>query len=289
MSKHTLSIILVNYNGGCWLKQTLTSLQQYYLNSPDTQVTVYLVDNASIDNSVATVKTDFPFVKLIEAAQNLGFAGGNNLALSQVDTDYIMLLNSDTQLDERNGIDDMLDYLATHPQAGMIGPKLILTNGDPDPACHRGEPTPWASFTYFCGLETLFPHVRFFAGYHRMDLNSEEIHPIDAISGAAMIFTKCAFEKVGLMDEQFFLYAEDLDYTKRFRDAGYQIIYYPMAVIIHHKHKSGIDNPNTQIKGSSRQYFYHTMLQYYDKHYAHKYPRWVRKAIKTFIAAKSER
>jgi GT2 family glycosyltransferase len=286
MSKHTLSIILVNYNGGCWLKQTLTSLQQYYLNSTDTQVTVYLVDNASTDNSVDTVKTDFPFVKLIEAAQNLGFAGGNNLALSQVGTDYIMLLNSDTQLDERNGIDDMLDYLATHPQAGMIGPKLVLTNGDPDPACHRGEPTPWASFTYFCGLETLFPRVRFFAGYHRMDLHSEEIHPIDAISGAAMIFTKRAFAQVGLMDEQFFLYAEDLDYAKRFRNAGYQIIYYPMAVITHHKHKSGIDNPNTQIKGSSREYFYHTMLQYYDKHYGSKYPRWVRKVVKTFIAVK---
>jgi GT2 family glycosyltransferase len=288
MKKHSLTIILVSYNGSFWLKKTLTSLFQFYLKKTRHRVQVVLVDNASSDDSVAMTQANFPQVKVIAAPTNLGFAGANNLALQDVRTDYVMLLNTDTELNEQNGIDDMIDYLKRHQDVGLIGPRLLLTNGQPDLAAHRGEPTLWASFTYFLGLERIFPHFRPFSGYHRLDLDLQTTHQIDALSGAAMIFPRRALRKVGLLDDHFFLYAEDLDWSKRFRDAGYKVIYFAPAVITQHKNKSGIANQDAQIKGKSREYFYDTMLQYYDKHYAHKYPRWLRHLVRTFIFVKKE-
>lgn len=288
MKKNSLAIILVNYNGSFWVKKTLLSLQQYYLKKTKNKVEIWLVDNASTDDSLAQAQASFPKIKIIQAKENLGFAGANNLALKQVQTDYVMLLNTDTQLDERSDIDGMIAYLQTHPKVGMIGPKLVLSDGEIDFASHRGEPTLWASFTYFSKLEKLFPRWRFFSHYHRGDLDLNTIHQIDAISGAAMIVTKKALQKVGPLDDNFFLYAEDLDWCKRFRDAGFQIVYYPSAVIIHHKNKSGIENESKDIKGNSRKYFYTTMLQYYDKHYAQHYPSWVRNFIRGVLFVKKE-
>jgi GT2 family glycosyltransferase len=289
MKKHSLTIVLVSYNGSFWLKKTLSSLYKFYLKKTPHRVQVVLVDNASSDDSVAMTRANFPKVKIIVSPTNLGFAGANNLALQNADTDYVMLLNTDTELDTNNGIDAMIDYLDHHHDVGMIGPRLLLTNGKPDLAAHRGEPTLWASLTYFLGLERLFPRFRPFTGYHRLHLDLNTTHPIDAISGAAMIVPLRALQKVGLLDDNFFLYAEDLDWAKRFRDAGYKVIYFADAVITHHKNKSGIANQDAQIKGKSREYFYHTMLQYYDKHYATKYPRWLRSLIKAFIFVKTDK
>jgi GT2 family glycosyltransferase len=286
MKTHSLSIILVSYNGSFWLKKTLTSLQKYYLQKTKNKIRVYLVDNASTDDSVAMTKQNFPFVKVIQAPHNLGFATANNLALKQIDTDFAMLLNTDTEFNDQSNLDLLINYLYRHRDVGMIGPKLLLTGGAPDLAAHRGEPTLWASLTYFLKLEKLFPKLKFFSGYHRLDLDPDTIHQIDAISGAAMMVTKKALKKVGLLDEDFFLYAEDLDWAKRFRQANFKIIYYPQVVITHHKNKSGIANQDAVIKGKSRVYFYETMLQYYDKHYAKKYPRWLRSFIRTFIFIK---
>lgn len=286
--KHSLAIILVNYNGSFWLKKTLTSLDEFYLHKTKNKVEVWVVDNHSQDDSVAMVKNDFPFVKLIEADQNLGFAKANNLAIAQTQADYLMLLNSDTQLTKDSQIDQLVTYLYEHKEAGMIGPKLILSNGELDPACHRGEPTLWASFTYFVGLEKIFPRWKFLGGYHRYDLDLNSLHPIDAISGAALIISRPALNLVGPLDEDFFLYAEDLDWCKRFRDHNLEIIYDPEVTIIHHKNKSGIENQDQKIKKKSNTYFYSTMLQYYDKHYAKRYPQFLRSLIKTVLFIKEE-
>ena len=286
IKKHTLAIILVNYNGSFWLKKTLASLEEFYLRKSKNKVEVILVDNQSSDDSVAMVKENFPTVKIIMAPENLGFAKANNLAIKETTADYIFLLNSDTQLDQKSNLNLLLDYLYQHKEVGMIGPKLILTNGQVDPACHRGEPTLWASLTYFSGLAKLFPKFKPFALYHRTDLDLNTIHPVEAISGAAMMVTRPALNLVGLLDEDFFLYGEDLDWCKRFRDAGFTIIYDPEVVIIHHKNKSGIENVSQDIKQKSNGYFYTTMLQYYDKHYQKKYPAFVRSIIKSFLFLK---
>jgi GT2 family glycosyltransferase len=271
------------------LRKTLVSLRQYYLKKTANKVKVVLVDNDSSDDSVAMARAEFGWVEVVELEQNTGFAAANNVALKTAKTEYVMLLNTDTQLNEKNGIDEMIEYLEKHKDVGMIGPKLILTDGRIDPASHRGEPTLWAAASYFLGLEKLWPCNRFFSRYHKWYLAMDQTHEIDAISGAAMILPRRAVQQVGLLDESFFLYAEDLDWARRFRDAGYKVVYYPQAEITHHKNKSGIVNQDAKIQGKSRAYFYNTMLQYYDKYYSDKYPRWVRAVVKVAVSVKRER
>ncbi|MBQ6154432.1 glycosyltransferase family 2 protein [bacterium] len=288
MKKRSLTIVIVSYNGSFWLKKTLQSLQEYYLSATATKVRVMLVDNHSSEDVVEMVKADFSWVEVISLPENRGFAGANNVALKLVKSDYVMLLNPDTQLDERSQLDRLLDRLQDEPQIGMIGPCLLLTDGRMDMACHRGEPTLWASLCYFLKLEKLFPRWRLVNGYHRQDFDLKTSHQVDAISGAAMMIRTETMAEVGFLDERFFLYAEDLDWCKRFRDAGYQIWYEPAVTIIHHKNKTGIANQDAKISGASRQHFFNTMLQYYDKHYAQQYPKWMRQLLRVFLFVKRE-
>ena len=240
MTSRSLTIIIVSYNGEFWLKKTLQTLDEFYRQKTATQVKTVVVDNGSSDDITGMIKNDFPWVHLLASPTNLGFAGANNLALFECDSDFVMLLNPDTQLDERSRLDHLFDQLESHPEWGMIGPRLVMTDGQLDPACHRGEPTLWASFCYFARLEKLFPRLKFFAGYHRHDLDLTTCHPVDAISGAATIVSRTALTDVGPLDANFFLYGEDLDWCRRFREAGYQVVYDPAVTIIHHKHKTEI-------------------------------------------------
>jgi hypothetical protein len=180
----------------------------------------------------------------------------------------------------------LIDYLNHHPKAAVITPQLILTDGTIDPACHRGEPTLWASTTYFAGLEKRFPYLKLFAQYHQWYKDLSQVHTIDACSGAAMMVRMAAVEKVGLLDERFFMYAEDLDWCKRFREAGYQIIYYPSVTVIHHKNKSGRQSDSAETAQKTNTHFYDTMLQYFDKHYETEYPRFIRRLVKYIITIK---
>jgi len=124
-----------------------------------------------------------------------------------------------------------------NPNVAVTTPKVLLASGKLDPASHRGEPTPWASLSYFSGLAKAFPKSKLFAQYHQTYQSLDQVHPIDACSGAAMMVRTAAMEKVGYLDERFFMYAEDLDWCKRFRDHGYQVIYIPEATVVHHKYK----------------------------------------------------
>jgi len=142
--------------------------------------------------------------------------------------------------------------------------------------------------TYFAKLEKLFPKIKLFAHYHQTYKDLNTIHQIDACSGAAMMVRNSAIKKVGLLDEMFFMYAEDLDWCKRFRDVGYQVIFYPKVKIIHHKYKSGIKSSNRKTSLMTRRYFYKTMLQYYDKYYQNKYPKFIRKILEYFILIKTD-
>ncbi len=284
--KIDLSIIILNFNGQQWLKKLLPSLKENYLAKTKWLVEILVVDNASTDDSVQYLKT-LNDVRLIETGLNGGYAFGNNIALKDNQARYVMLLNSDTEFpDEVSNLDILIDYMESHPNVGIITPKVNLTDGKPDRACHRGEPTLWAAFTYFMKLEKLFPKSKIFAKYHQSYKNLNEIHEIDACTGAAMIVRTSAMEKVGLLDERFFMYAEDVDWCKRFREAGYQVIYDPEVRIIHHKYKSGMGNSSETSKTNATYWFYETMLQYYDKHYQNQYPRIFRDILKFFIAIK---
>lgn len=281
-----LSIVILSYNSQFWLKKTLETLKEFYLDRTDFKVETIVVDNNSPDDSAALVKNEFKWVKLIINPVNSGFAAGNNVALKNLDSRYSMLLNNDVQFTDKSNLDQLIRFMDKNPNVGVISPKVVLPTGQIDRACHRGEPTPWASFTYFLGLEKLFPMSPKFGQYHMTFKNLNEVHNIDACTGAAMIMRTSAMKKVGLLDEQFFMYAEDLDWCKRFRDAGHQIIFFPDVEIIHHKYKSGIKSKSKATSSKTLTFFYDTMLQYYDKHYRATNPELFRDILRLFIFIK---
>ncbi len=281
-----LSIIILNYNGKAWLEKLLPSLQTYWLKQTRFETEVVVVDNASTDDSVAYVEQQSG-VRLICSDRNGGFAFGNNLALQNNPSRYVMLLNSDTEfLPQGSNLDLLIVFMDAEPTAGVITPSLRLDSGLQDPACHRGEPTPWAAFTYFLGLEQLFPRSRRFGQYHQTYESMKVLHDIDACSGAAMLVRNEALAKIGLLDERFFMYAEDIDWCRRFREAGYRVVYHPGVTLIHHKYQSGLGNRDENIKNETRKWFYETMLQYYDKYYRNDCPRFYRWVLKIFLAIK---
>ncbi len=285
-TQKSLSIIIVNHNGRFWLKQTLETLKKQYLSNSQLNVKTIVVDNNSTDDSQKMIRQSFRWVELLTLDENVGFAAGNNVALRNLTTDYALLLNSDMELHEHSNFDQLIEVLEENKNIGIISPKVKLTNAEIDPACHRGEPTLWASFTYFLGLESLFPNSKLFGQYHQYYKNIETIHEIDACSGAAMMVRAKALKKVGLLDERFFMYAEDLDWCKRFRDEGLSILYYPLVVVTHHKNKSGIESHKATLSHRTKHHFYDTMLQYFDKHYAHHYPKWIRSLIAAILHIK---
>jgi GT2 family glycosyltransferase len=282
-----LTIIILNYNTADWVSKCLQSIQEFHLKKQlSFQTEVVVVDNGSSDNSQQVIAQHFPWVKIIKAGQNLGFAGGNNLALRHVETKYSMLLNSDTEFTQETHLEKLIEYLDQHPEIGVATPKLQLSNGKLDMASHRGEPTPWASLMYFSGLSKLFPKIKFFAQYNQTYQDLNQIHQIDACSGAAMVVRSDVMHQIGYLDELFFMYAEDLDWCKRFREAGYYVIYFPLSKIVHHKYKSGQAHQDKEVAKKTRAHFYDTMLQYYDKHYRMVYPRFIRSLIQLFINIK---
>lgn len=288
--QHDLAIVLVNYNGGVWLDQTLNTLQKWYLSRTKKSVVVYLVDNASTDGSFQAAQKKYPWLVPVALTKNKGFAAGNNTALQILVQGElarnIMLLNTDMELDQRSNFDHLVSYLDEHPETAVVSPQVILSNGKIDPASHRGEPTPWAALTYFSGLEKLFPTSKLFGQYHQGYQDLTQVHAIDACSGAAMMVRTDVIKKVGLLDEQFFMYAEDLDWCRRFRQAGFEITFLPNVVVTHHKNKSGLDSASKKTAKSTRNHFYNTMLQYFDKHHKPEYPSVVRWLVQLGISIK---
>lgn len=278
-----LTLIFLNYNTPDWISLALKTLKKNYLAKTKFKVEVIVVDNSSTDHSVKMLKEEFSWVKVLEASQNGGFAVGNNLALKQVKSRYAMLINSDIEFSEKSTLDALIYYMDANPNVAVTTPKVLLANGKLDPASHRGEPTPWASLSYFSGLAKAFPKSKLFARYHQTYQSLDQVHPIDACSGAAMMVRTAAMEKVGYLDERFFMYAEDLDWCKRFRDHGYQVIYIPEATVVHHKYKSGRGHTDSSISQRTSAHFYQTMLQYFDKHYQSQYPFFVRWGIQLFV------
>lgn len=286
MKQATLTLVILNYNSKFWLKKLLESLKTYYLDNTKTKVATVVVDNHSDDDSLAMLKTDFPWVKLVEQEENLGFAAGNNVVLKRIETPYVMLLNSDTELTANSNLDSLITFMDNNEKVAVATPKLVLSNGALDWACHRGEPTPWASFTYFTKLAQLLPQSQLFGQYHQTYKDLATQHFIAACSGAAMLIRTKYMNEVGFLDENFFMYGEDLDWCKRFRNAGYQISFHPEVSIIHHKYKSGIQTESPLTSLQSKRYFYNTMLLYYDKHYLDKYPKIIRFFLRLFVFIK---
>ncbi len=252
-----LSIVIVNYNVKYFLEQCLLSIKMSVLPFP---TEIFVVDNASSDDSVSYLKPKFPDVKFIENATNAGFSTANNMAVKQASGDYILLLNPDTVLGEYV-LQNVFRVMEANPDIGACGVKMINGRGEFLPESKRGFPTPWASFCKIFGLSKLFPRTKNFDKYNLGYLNDNEAHYIDILSGAFMFIRKLALDKTGLLDETFFMYGEDIDLSYRITKAGFKNYYLP-ETIIHYKgestDKSGIRYVKT---------FYEAMSIFYKKHF----------------------
>lgn len=256
-----LSIVIVNYNVSHFLRQCLQSV---YAAIEHMDAEVFVVDNRSVDDSVPMVKSEFPNVKIIVNEENVGFSRGNNVAIRQAKGEYVLLLNPDT-LVEKDTFTDTIQYMDQHPDVGSLGLKMINGKGEFLPESKRALPVPAVAFYKIFGLSKLFPNSRRFGSYHLTYLNNDQIHEVEVLCGAYMLLRKSVLDQIGYLDEDFFMYGEDVDLSYRINIAGYKNIYFPEARIIHYKGES--------TKKGSINYvlvFYKAMQIFVKKHFAKK-------------------
>lgn len=229
-----LSVIIVNYNVSAFLEQALASAVKA-LRGIDGEI--FVVDNHSIDNSVAMVKAKFPQVKLIENQDNVGFAKANNQAIRVSSGEYVLLLNPDTLVEE-DTFEKCIDFMDRTPDCGGLGVKMVDGQGRFLPESKRGIPYPSASFYKLFGLSKLFPKSKKFGAYHATYIGEDETHEVEVLAGAYMMMRKSVLDEVGLLDEDYFMYGEDIDLSYRILKGGYKNYYFPQTRIIHYKGES---------------------------------------------------
>lgn len=258
-----LSIIIVSYNTKELLKQTLESVCNHQLGHA---FEVWVVDNNSSDGSSTMIKELFPQVHLLENPANVGFAAANNFAIKGSGGKYILLLNSDTVI-LPGTLDTMLEFMHQHPRVGAAGCKVVLPDGRLDLACRRSFPTPLNALYQALGLSKIFPASSRFAQYNLTYLDENLTYPVDCIVGAFMLVRRTVVDQVGLLDEDFFMYGEDIDWCYRIKQAGWEIYYHPAAKIIHHKGASSKKRPWRMLYE-----FHRSMVLFYCKHYENDNP-----------------
>jgi len=261
-----LAVVIVNYNVKDLLRRCLASV---FASQGDVELGVCVVDNSSIDGSVAMVREEFPQVALIANETNLGYPTANNQGLRMLgigaqdhskEPRFCLLLNPDTEV-PASGFAELINYMDNNVDIGVLGPKLVMLDGSLDLACRRSYPSPEVSFYRYSGLSRLFPKSSRFGRYNMTFLDEDTIADVDSVVGAFMMVRSSALVGIGLMDERFWMYGEDLDWAKRIKDAGWRVVYYPEVTVLHVKRASSKQNPKAQIE------FYRAMLIFYFKHY----------------------
>lgn len=268
-----LHVVVVNFRTAAMTRDALEHLQASRIHDRD--VTTWLVDNGSGDESALQLQAAFPEINHITSQKNLGFAGGNNLALAEIaagsgdsnrHNTLVLLLNSDVQVDP-DAIQQCLTFMDQHPEAGVVGPRVLLPDGNLDLACRRGFPTPANAFWKLSGLAKRYPDNPRFAGYNLTYLPEDETAEVDSVGGAFMMVRLAAIDQVGLLDDRFFMYGEDLDWSYRIKAAGWRVYYYPEARVVHLKSASARRQSRRMIYE-----FYRAMWLFHAKHYAARTP-----------------
>lgn len=254
-----LSIVIVNYNVRYFLEQCLLSVNRAVKNI---EAEVFVVDNASSDDSLAVLRQRFPFVRIIANSVNVGFSKANNQAMQIASGEYVLLLNPDTVIAE-DTFEKCIAFMDSHVDAGALGVRMIDGKGVFLPESKRGLPTPSVAFYKTFGLAALFPKSKTFGRYHLGFLLENKIHEVDILSGAFMFMRKSALDKVGLLDETFFMYGEDVDLSYRILKGGYKNYYFPDTTIIHYKGESTKKGSLNYVK-----VFYNAMIIFARKHFS---------------------
>lgn len=287
-----LSIIIVNYNTYTLTKQTIDSVLEKKLKF---EYEIMLVDNASQDDSMARLQEDYKelisqgLLNITLNDANLGFAKANNIGMRKSKGEYILLLNSDTYVVE-DCLQQCMQYIEHYNteaaiqgenecKIGALGCKVILPDGTLDHACKRGFPTPRASFYYFLKLHKR-DKVKY-GLYDALHLDENEVGEVDCLMGAFMLMPRHVLDQVGLLDEDFFMYGEDIDLCYRIKEGGYKIMYYPEASIIHYKGGSSKKRRTKVIYD-----FHNAMWIFYKKHYIKTYSLWINSLVYVGIWAK---
>ena len=279
-----LAIVIVSYNVRELLRRCLETVQA----STAVTFSVAVVDNASADGTAEMVRDQFPQVQFIGNTDNVGYPAANNQGLRLLGVEgahpprYSLLLNPDTELPS-DGLAEMVRYMDENPRVGVVGPKLVLPNGQLDMACRRAFPSPAVSIYRMVGLSRLFPHSPRFGRYNMTFLDENELAEVDSVVGAFMMVRTAALRQVGLLDELFWMYGEDLDWAKRIKDAGWQVIYNPSVTVLHVKRASSKQNPRAQRE------FYRAMPLFYYKHYRDQTPFWLHWLILAGLALRGGR
>ncbi len=264
-----LSIVIVSWNVVDLLRDCLRSI----LAAPTTRlsdagaihidgysVEVYVVDNASSDSSAEMVSSSFPQVKLIASRTNLGFAGGSNLALGHCHGRYVLLLNPDTQV-LGDALSIMVKHMERKSDVGVVGPRLYYADGRPQPS-RRRFPTLMTAFMESTLLQHWFPRNRWALQYYMADLPDDIAQDVDWVIGACMLVRAEAIERVGPLDQAFFMYSEEMDWCRRIADDGWRVVYLPRAEIIHHEGRS-----SDQVVPARHIRFQTSKIRYFRKHH----------------------
>jgi GT2 family glycosyltransferase len=259
----TLSICIVNWNTRELLRACLRSIYQY---PPDEPFEVIVVDNASCDGSAEMVRAEFPQVVLIANAENRGYAAGNNQAMARARGEFVLLLNPDTEM-RPDTLRNALRFMREHPEVGAIGARQRFPDGRIQPSV-RGLPTPRNLLFEVLGLARLFPRSRLFAAYRMHWFTYDRAMPVDQPMGTFLMVRRAVIEQVGLMDEAFPLFFNDVDWCYRIWQAGWQIWFVPQVEILHHGGASTRQVRHAAIRESHR-----ALEQFYHKHYRSRLPR----------------
>ncbi|MEM9774221.1 MAG: glycosyltransferase family 2 protein [Chloroflexota bacterium] len=260
---YDLAVVVVNYNVCQLLKNCLNSL---FASTGDVSYRVIVVDNASPDDSVKMVRSEFPQAELIANQDNVGYPAANNQGMVALGVGsnnaprYVLLLNPDTELP----VDCLATYVSwmdENPDVGVVGPRLVLPDGSLDLACRRSFPSPTVSMHRMLGLSRLFPNSPTFGRYNMSYLPEDQLTEVDSVVGAFMLVRTAAIDQVGMLDEIFWMYGEDLDWAKRIKDGGWQVVYNPARKVKHIKRASSKQNPKAQFE------FDRAMIIFYYRHY----------------------
>ena len=267
-----LGIVVVSYNTCDLLRRCLTTVYA----SRGLAFRLCVVDNASPDASAEMVAREFPQAVLIANEENVGYPAANNQGLRALGFEqgqaggprYALLLNPDTEV-QPTTLAQTVAFMDAHSELGILGPKLVRPDGSLDLACRRSFPSPEISFYQLTGLARLFPQSRRFGRYNLTYLDPDQGVEVDAVVGAFMLVRRAAITAVGLLDESFFMYGEDLDWAYQIKAAGWKVYYYPEVTVLHVKRAASRQSARAQIE------FWRSMEIFYRKHYAVQTAGWV--------------
>jgi GT2 family glycosyltransferase len=257
VNKPDISVIIVSWNAKHYLLDCLRSLNS---SAPGKNIQIIVVDNASTDGSPEAVEEDFPAVHLVRNETNRGFAAANNIGIERSTGKYVCLINSDVVVLE-NCLEQLCDYMDTNPAIGMLGPRILNPDMTLQSSCRR-FPTLWNNFCTATGISRLFGQTSFLSGEHMLFFKHDVVRRVNVLVGCFLMVRREALNQVGLLDERFFIYAEDIDWSKRFWDAGWEVVFFPNAQAIHYRGGSSSNAPARFAIEQNK-----AMLQYWNKYH----------------------